>query len=217
VEKYNLDDKGGLFKFLAKSPQKVIKSGDGIELIHFSLFNHIKARVSEVSETSIRITSTDKTSDFVFNTEDHVVLYYNSGDFYVVTGIIGTLNKSDPLDMVIKVSKIEKLKDLIKEKRHCISLHATFKIIGVPEVKPAIVKNISFGGIKTDCFEDIMLEDIVEVTIYVDKANKLMYRGRIVKKNKIGSLFEYGIEYTDMTESSNKLLTRVMYDIDSLI
>jgi hypothetical protein len=217
VEKYNLDDKGGLFKFVAKSPSKIVKNGDSIELKHSSLFNYINAKVSEVNETSIRVESSDKTAEAVINYDEPVVLYYKSGDLYVITGEVGAVNRIEPLDLVIKVIKIEKLKDLVKEKKHCVSFHAMFKIIGVPEGRPAVVKNISFGGIKADCFEDIMLEDIVEVTIYVDKFNKLPFKGRIVRKNKVGNHNEYGIEYTELTESGNKVLTRVMYDIDSKI
>lgn len=217
MEKYNLDDKGGLFKFTAKSPMKIVKQGDEIEFKHFGIFNYIKAKVTEVNETSIRVLSSEKAADAGIAPNDHIMLYYSSGDIYVITGEIGTVNKQEPLDLTIKVVKIEKLKDNIKEKKHCVSMNSSFKIIGVPESKAAAVKNISFGGIKANCREDIMLEDLVEIMIYVDKNNKMPFKGRIVKKNKINDCFEYGIEYSEMTESSKKLLTRIMYDIDSRI
>jgi hypothetical protein len=214
VEKYNLDDKGGLFKFIAKSPSKIVKQGDGIELKHFGMFNYIKSKVSEVTETSIRVQSSEKSGDTGISPGDHVVLYYSSGDIYVVTGSVGTVNKLDPIDLTVKVVKIEKLKDMVKEKKHCISLNSSFKIIGVPDSKPAVATNVSFGGIKANCREDIMLEDIVEVTIYVDKNNRIQFKGRIVRKNKVGDINEYGIEFSEMTESNNKLMTRLMYEID---
>jgi len=217
VEKYNLDDKGGLFKFLAKSPSKIVKQGDNIELKHFSVYNYIKGRVSEVTESTIRVQSSDKTPEAVISPGEHIALYYTSGDIYVITGEVGTVNKTDPLDVIVKVIKIEKLKDLIKEKKHCVSINAIFKIIGVPDGKPAPVKNISFGGIKSNCKEDVMLEDIVDVTVFIDKMNKMPFKGRIVRKNRLSGFFEYGVEFTEMTETSNKLLTRIMYDIDSKI
>ncbi len=215
MEKYNLDEKGGLFKFVAKSPSKIVKQGDSIELKHFGIFNLIKATASDITETSFRIQSTDKAGDVKISTGDHVMLYYSTGDNYVITGEVGTANKLDPIDLVIKVVKIEKLKDLIKEKKYCVSLNANLKILGVTESKQAAVKNISFGGIKANCNEDIMLEDIIDVTVYVDKLNKMPFKGRIVRKNKIDSKYEYGIEYSEVTESSNKLLTRLIYDIES--
>lgn len=214
MEKYNLDDKGGLFKFVEKKASKVIKQGDQIELKHFAIFNYIKGTTSEPMDTTFRVQTSEKAADAGIAAGDPVVLYYTSGDIYVVTGEVGTVNKTDPLDLVIKVVKIEKLKDLVKEKKHCISMNSSVKIIGVPEGKPAHVKNISFGGIKADCREDIMLEDIVDITLYVDKMNKMPFKGCVVRKNKIGDVFEYGIEYIEMTESSNKLLTRIMYDIE---
>jgi hypothetical protein len=217
VEKYNLDDKGGLFKFIAKSPSKIVKQGDSIELKHFGTFNLIKATASDITETSFRIQSTDKIVDAKISTGDHVMLYYSTGDHYIISGEVGTVSKLDPIDLVIKVIKIEKFKDLIKEKKYCVSLNANFKIVGVPEPKQAAVKNISFGGIKADCNEDIMMEDIIEVTIYVDKLNKMPFKGRIVRKNKIDNKYEYGIEYSEVTESGNKLLTRLIHDIEGRI
>lgn len=217
MEKYNLDDKGGLFKFVAKSPSKIVKQGDGIEFKHFGIFNYLNAKVTEVTETSIKIQSADKITDAGISPNDHVALYYSSGDLYVVAGEVANVNKQDTLDITIKVVKIEKLKDLVKEKKHTVSMNSSFKIIGVPEGKHGTVKNVSFGGIKADCKEDIMLEDIVEITIYVDKNNRMPFKGRIVRKNKINDFYEYGVEFSEMTESSNKLLTRIMYDIDSKI
>ena len=62
-----------------------------------------------------------------------------------------------------------------------------------------------------------MLEDVIEVTAYIDKNNKLPFKGRVVRKNKLDNKFEYGVEYSEMTESSNKLLTRLIYDIESRV
>lgn len=217
MEKYNLDDKGGLFKFIAKSPSKIVKQGESIELKHFGMFNLIKATASDITETSFRIQSSEKAVDTVISTGDQVMLYYSTGDNYIISGELEKVNKLEPIDLIIKVIKIEKFKDLIKEKKYCVSMTAAFKIVGVPESKQAIVKNISFGGIKADCTEDIMMEDIIEVTMYVDKNNKLPFKGRIVRKNKIDNKFEYGVEYTEMMESSNKLLTRTIHDIEGRI
>ena len=50
----------------------------------------------------------------------------------------------------------------------------------------------------------------------MDKINKLSFKGRIVRKNKLGSEIEYGIEYTDFTETNNKLLTRCLYQFETL-
>ena len=214
MEKYNLDDKGGLFRFNEKKPSKVIKQGESIEIKHFAIFNYIKGTTSEVTDTSLRVQTAEKAADAGIAAGDPIVLYYTSGDIYVVTGEVGVVNKADPLDITIKVSKIEKLKDLVKEKKHCVSMNSTIKIIGIPEGKPAHVKNISFGGIKADCREDIMLEDIVEITIYINKMLKMPFKGSVVRKNKNGEFFEYGIEYIEMMESSSKALTGIMYDID---
>lgn len=217
MEKYNLDDKGGLFKFLVKSPSKVVKNGDEILLRHFSSANNIKSTVTNVSESSIRIVLKEKVPEINLSPSDHVALYYKPGnEYFVVTAEVLSVERNDPLETSLKVSKIEKLKDLIKEKKHCVSLPSNIKIIGVQDTKPAVVKNISFGGVKINCREDIMLEDMIDITVMMDKINKMSFKGRVVRKNSIGSLFEYGIEYTDLTESSNKLLTRCIHDFETM-
>lgn len=216
MEKYNLDDKGGLFKFVEKKASKVVKQGDAIELKHFALSSAVKAKISEVSESTIRIQAGDKAGDAAISQNDHVILEYSpSGETFVVTGEIGTVNSKDPIDLTVKVVKIEKLKDLVKEKKQYVSLPSTVKIIGVPDGKPASVKVLSFGGVKINCNEDIMAEDIIELTVNLDKASKMNFKGRVVRKNKLGNLFEYGIEYTEVGESCNRAITHSMYDYEN--
>jgi len=218
MEKYNLDDKGGLFKFVEKRPAKVVKSGDNIELKHFSFLGSLNASILEVGESTIRIELKEKSADFNPSPGDPVVLNYKpSNDVFVVTAEIASIDKTDPIQLSIKVSKIEKYKDLVKEKKYCVAFPAQIKIIGVPESKFAAVKNISFGGIKVNCREDIMLEDIVDATVSIDKANKISFKGRIVRKNKLQDCFEYGIEYTEMTDTNSKLLTRLMYEFETKV
>lgn len=217
MEKYNLDEKGGLFKFVEKKPSKVVKSGDAIEMKHFNFPAFCKFSVLNVGEMDMKIQCKEKIADPGISAGDHAVLHYRpSNETFVVTADIAAVDKADPIEVTVRVSKIEKLKDLIKDKKYCVSLPASVKIIGVPESKFAAVKNISFGGIKANCKEDIMLEDMIDVTVSVDKMNKMTFKGRVVRKNKLNDLFEYGIEYAEMTESSNKVLTRCMYDFENM-
>lgn len=216
MEKYNLDDKGGLFKFVEKKASKVLKNGDSIELKHFQLPGVVKARISDVTESTFRLQSDTRAPDAVITQNDHVILeYVNSGNTYVVTGAVNTVNGKEPADVMINVVKIEKLKDLIKEKKLYVSLPASIKIIGVSEPKNATVSVISFGGVKFFSREDIMNEDIIEMTYFFDKATKMNFKGKIVRKNKIDTGFEYGLEYAEVVESYNKVLTRLMYDYEN--
>lgn len=217
MEKYNLDEKGGLFKFNVKSPAKVVKKGDGIELRHFGVFNPVKASVSDVTESTVKVQSKEKIPEISFSPGDPIVLNYNpSGDFFVVTGEVASVDGKDPLEATVKVAKIEKLKDLVKEKKYCVSLTGSVKIIGVPESKFAAVKNISFGGIKVNCKEDIMMEDIIDTTILLDKTNKMSFKARVVRKNKLNDSYEYGLEYSEIPESSSKLLHHLMYQLETM-
>lgn len=218
MEKYNLDDKGGLFKFVEKRPAKVMKVGDSIEMKHFNNPCPMKASIMEIGENTIRVELKDKIMDLNLAPEDHVVLNYKpSGELFVVTGEIASQDSIDPVRTTVKVVKIEKMKDLVKEKKYCVSYPAQLKIIGISESKFAAVKNLSFGGIKANCREDIMMEDTVDATVLIDKANKMSFKGKIVRKNKFNNFFEYGIEFSEMTETGSKQLTRSMYEFESMI
>jgi hypothetical protein len=58
---YDLDEKGGLFGlFGVKSVTKLMKKGDGVELRHYNSFDYFKAKVTELSDNSIRIESVSR-------------------------------------------------------------------------------------------------------------------------------------------------------------
>jgi len=211
VEKYNLDDKGGLFKFLVKNPNKLVKANDKIEMLHFSSFNPIRGTVQEVTDTAIKIKFTDPAADFGGTAGEHVILSYNPDESYVVTGDIGSVDSRNPLQITVKVHKIEKLKDLKKEKKLCVSLPGFVKIIGVAENRPIAVKNIGMGGIKFNAHDDILMEDFIEATVNLDKATKLSLKGRVIRKNKLNDLYEYGLEVEEMTESNIKTLNNAVF------
>lgn len=213
MEKYNLDDKGGLFKFVEKKASKVLKNGDPIELKHFQLPGAIKGKVSDVTESTFRLQADVKAPDAVISLNDHVALeYVSSGTTYEVTGTVNAVNGKDPVDVIINLIRIEKLKDIAKEKKYYVSLSASVKIIGVAEPKNACITAISLGGIKMYCNEDLMNEDIIEITYYIDKNTKMNFKGKIVRKNKVNDTFEYGLEYAEVGESYNKVITRILYD-----
>lgn len=218
MEKYNLDDKGGMFRFLGKSPVKIVKNGEPIEFKHASNHTMAKAVVLDVSEHSLKVQLKDRIASEGIAVEDHIVLNYNpSSDFMVITGEVGSIDRTDPLEITVKVVKIEKLKDLIKEKKCCVGLQGTFKIIGIADGKPVTVKAISLGGIKANCREDIMMEDVVDIMIQVDKINKMNFKGRVVRKNRVGNNNEYGIEYTDIGESTLKHVHHLLYQYESMV
>lgn len=206
---YDLDEKGGLFGiFSIKSPTKIIKKGDVVDLKHYSTFSLIKAEVLEVTEDSMKIQLKDIPAELKCIKDDHVVLYNKSSELCVLNGTIDAVHSESPFQATVKIGRIERVKDEAKSEKFSDSLPSSLKVIGIPESVPAVVKKLSLGGIKINCREDIVLEDTIDVTVTLDKANKLIFKGRIVKKNKLNNLFEYGIEILEMPETTIKNLHR---------
>lgn len=205
---YNLDDKGGLFGAFGgvKSPSKIMKSGDNVDFKHYSMFNFIKADVLEVTDSTIKVQSKENTSDKTFSPNDPIVINFTSGELYVISGDIATVHNSNPLEFTIKVAKIEKMKDLKKSEKFYVSIGGNIKAIGVSETVPAYAKHISISSIKFNCKLDIMMEDIIDVNMVLDKNSKINCKGVVVRKNKLGDIFEYGVEFCEVPESSSKNL-----------
>jgi hypothetical protein len=212
---YNLDEKSGFMgMFSIKSASKIIKKNDSIDFKHFNLFDFVKATVLEVNENSLKVHSNDKTPDINAFPGDHIVLNFSQGDeVYVLSGNITSIDSVDPLEFVLNVKKIDKLKDLRKLERFCVSLKADIKMIGVTETRFGIVKNLSLAGAKINCKDDIMMEDTVEITIRLDKVNKCIFKGRVVRKNTIDNYFEYGMEISEMTETYTKNLYHFIFTL----
>lgn len=207
MKSYDLDDKTGLFgTFMTKNPTKLLRIGDDVEFKHFALFNLIKAFPVEVNENSIKIQAKEAVAAPNIKPGDHVVVNFTSGEMYVLSGEIESVDKLDPLEVTIKINKIEKMKDFRKGEKFAVSLSASIKIIGIAESVPAVAKNISFGGAKINCKEEIMQEDVVEITITIDKSTRYGFKGRVVRKNKVTDYFEYGLEITEITETNLKNL-----------
>lgn len=207
---YDLDEKkGGLLGlFSIKSPSKIIKTNDSIELKHFGSFDLIKATVLESGENSVKIRSKDTVQDASLSKGDHVVLYFTSNESYVLSGEIDSIDSADPLEAVITVRKIEKTRNAKKNQRVPVCMQTSLKVIGIQENIPAVAKDISFNGVRLNCKEDIMLEDFIDVTVLLDNTNKYVFKGRVVRKNPLADCTEYGIEVHEIGESSVRNLTR---------
>jgi hypothetical protein len=209
---YNLDEKSGLFgMFNVKTPTKVLKKDDKVELKHYGMFSCIKSQVLDVSDNEIKLQAGEKLPELsVFPGDPVVITFTYAQELYVVGGEIDQIQQLDPLVVSIKPVKIEKMKDSRKCERYFVSLAGDIKVVGIQESIFAIVKNVSLSGIKINCKVDILMEGFIDVVVRVDKANKLVFKGRVVRKSKLRDFFEYGIEIQEIAESSSKILHSVI-------
>jgi hypothetical protein len=205
MQEYNLDEKSGFMGMFGgiKSASKVLKKDDIVDFKHYSSFNFVKASILDINENTIKIHLEEKFSEAnVFPGDPIVFNFTNSQELYVIGGEIEQIILLDPFEAKIKACKIEKMKDSKKSQRYIISLAAEMKVVGISDNVFAAVKNISLGGIKMNCKVDILMEDITDVNLKFDKTNKLSFKGKIVRKNRIGDFFEYGVEIHDISETN---------------
>jgi hypothetical protein len=142
---------------------------------------------------------------------DPVVLDYTAHkDRFIICGEVSAVDAFPPYKMDLKMERIENIKELRKHKRYFVSQYANLRMGQDGEPKTCIIKNISFSGVKLNCKEDIMLEDILDATIYVEKNVKFTFKGKTVRKTRLNDCYEYGLEIYEITETNLLSLHRFL-------
>ncbi|NSW92233.1 MAG: PilZ domain-containing protein [Firmicutes bacterium] len=216
MEKYNLDEKGGLSKLFKKKPSKVLLKDDTIEFKHFSSFNSVKMRILDVTDSTVKLEAIEKNPELNLSPDENVVMtYFSDKDYYVISGQVASIEKDDPLELTVNIHNVDKTKDLRKQNKRYVSFPGTISLVGASDESKSsvIIKVIGLRAIKVDCKDELQIGNKVNVFANVDKKNKLSFKGEIVRKNKIGNLFEYGIEVREITESNSKLMHRCVSDL----
>jgi len=217
MTRYNLDGDAGLFNvFGSRNHTKVIKLGSGVDIKHFKVFEYINAEVLDKEDDVIKLEAKDVLKETLFFPGDHVVINYsNTNELYVMDGSVNHVYDISPLLIDVRINKVEKLKDLRKHERFYVSLMANIRVCGTSKLVFAVVKNMSSGGIKINCSDQLTKEDVLEVEILLDRTNKLVFSGSVVRTNKMSDYFEYGIEIRGISENNLKCLYHYLKWLDS--
>jgi len=204
---YNLDDKTGLLSVFTKASLKVIKVSSDISMKHYNVYNNLVAIVESVSDPIIKLSIKENNKDLSLSPRDIIVLSYSDdNEVYLVSASIVSIEDDEPYQFTVSTIKIEKLKDLRKAERFFISNAAYIKVQGILEPIFGIATNISVTGIKIVCNINLLMEDIMDITLMIDKKQKVMFRGKIVRKNKFMDLYEYGFEIYELSEDNRRNL-----------
>ncbi|NMB34206.1 MAG: PilZ domain-containing protein [Clostridium sp.] len=208
MSRYNLDEGSGILSLLTmKNIMKHIKLGSGIDVKHFKTYEYINSVILDRKDNTLKLEMKDNTQETLFFPGDHVVLNYSAdNELFVMNATIFHVYSINPVIMDVEVVRTESLKNLRKHERYYVSLMANIRVYGSDKPFFAVVKNMSSGGIKINCDERLTTEDILEVEIILDRTNKLVFSGTVVRTNKLGGYFEYGIEIRGISESNIKCL-----------
>lgn len=208
MEKYTLDQKGGISKLFRKKPSKILLKDDTIEVVHFSSFNSVRMLITDLSDTTIKLRVAEENPDLQVSSEDAIVLtYFSDKGYYTISGNISSIEEQDPLEITVNVAGYGRSKDLVKENIRYVSYLGTMSSSKAADPKPtAVIKVIGLRAIKVDCKEEFQVGNKVDVTANLDKRSKLFFTGEIVKKQKLGNYIEYGIVVKEITESNSRLM-----------
>lgn len=190
--------------FGAATPSKILKENEKVDLKHFNFHEYIKGTIFNVNDNLVVIRSSFNANDSGISTKDPITLNYCvNNEVYVINCEVQFVNSLNPLDLLVKCDKMDKFKNMRKNNRYYVSLVSEMKRSGSDKGSFAVVKNLSLGGAKFNSKEDVNLNDSINLTINLDKNLKFSTRGTTVRKNFIDAeTSEYGIEFTDLTESN---------------
>ena len=203
LDKKTLDDS----LFIEKNLNEMVKVGTGLELKHTNMFEYLNASVLEKDQNTLRLVAKELVQETFFFPGDCVAINYSDTDeLFAISGEITNINSLNPLDLIVKTTCIEKIKDLRKYERYYVSLKADMDVPGFSDKLFVVVKNMSSGGIKINCSEYVSLDEVVKVEIILDRINKLFFKGAIIRRSRVNGYYEYGIEIREISESNYKCL-----------
>jgi|LSQX01.3.fsa_nt_gb hypothetical protein len=219
MSNYDLD-KGSGFSLLNlfgnKNLTRMIIEDSNVDIKHYKMFEYLNGRVMENENNTLKLRVKEFLNETFVFPDDHVIINYSDvKELYVLSGTVSYVFSVSPLTINVEINSIEKLKNLRKHQRFYVSLMANIKVQGFLTPVFAVVKNISPGGIKVNCSETLIPEDILEVEVILDRTNKLVFKGAVVRKSRIKDYYEYGIEIQGMTEANVKCLHHYLNWLDS--
>ncbi|MFZ5987005.1 MAG: PilZ domain-containing protein [Bacillota bacterium] len=123
-------------------------------------------------------------------------------------GEIVKISPEFPSYITINISSVRELKNSRVFPRHDVYLASTIKTSDLQKEYFAIIHNVSLVGMafySRDHFEPG--EKQLELSIYLPNKKIIIAKGRITRKIPQNSFIDYGMQYTEMSEESNNILS----------
>lgn len=211
MEKYNFDDKGGLFAMKVKKPSKILSKEEHVSMMHFNYPKLFKMKIESFDDTSVVLEPAEDIPDLNFSQDDHVVLnYFADNTSYVMPGHIVGLEPGDSCRVTVSIRRVRKGRDMIKQQKKYVSYGGKLSPHDRWDRKDdMVIEAVCPKGIRVYSPGEYGVGDTVEVFAPVGDLGKLSYRGRIARKDRMNSQNRYVIEIDQITESNARLLNAI--------
>jgi hypothetical protein len=214
MEKYNLDDKGGLFNFTAKKPSKVLAKEESIVMKHFNYPGQVKMKIVDFDDTSAELESTQDIPGLDIQEEDHVVLsYFSNNTSYIMPGNVVKFEPGNPWKVTVSIRKVRKSKDLFKELKTYVSYSGSISQDDIEKKDKIIIEAVCTKAVRLYTKSDHRTGDVVNISSVIGRSGKLNFKGKIAKTEKKGSYNQYVVEVDQITESNAKLLNSMITEV----
>lgn len=196
---------------------EIFKINDTIQFKHHEMHDFVSTKIINVDETTVTVRFVESFLGLNFFPKDHILLVCTFCDeIYLVDGKIEFIQALSPYEISIKIEKIIRRKALRKSKRFFVNLIAEIhpsKDTGARNVF-VIVKNISISGFKINSKDDINLNELLAITISIDKYHKFICTAKVIRKNPLKDFYEYGIKILEISDSNLLILEHYINEMN---
>lgn len=169
-----------------------VKPGDKVLMRHYSGINPIKCVAASIENGAVSIRPIKESSMLNFKEGDPLVLGYEADyQVHIVGGCINSVNTNESL-LLLSIDKGDLSSEKRNYKRFPVSLYADLRVKNVNERYNVIIKDISDYGMRIFAKKELMVNQMVELDIYLERA-MLFLNANIVRKTARQHNFEYGL------------------------
>lgn len=198
-------------------PPKIISIGKTIKAKHYNMLDFSSCKVEDIKNSYITITFVESYLHLNFFPHDPIILSTPSIDneIYRVTGEVFSVKSLNPLEIIVKVCKVETRENLRISDRFTVSLKGTLTSPSTSTSDFAIVKNISEKGFKLNSKINYEINEVLSFSTTLDSLYKISCMTKILRKNKFDNFYVYGVEITDISNENNKILKNYLNKLEN--
>lgn len=172
------------------------KAENSVSICHYSTVNPFKCEIIKTDDDTLTIKLVKQFAFLDFLEGDPAVIIIKEREkvYNIGCNIISIKPKENIL--VLRIDSLEPEAEQRRHERHPVSLYADVRLKGKDRKYIAIVKDISFFGMKIFCKESFDLDETLQMDLYMQQ--KIIFiRAIVLRKTAYPHYYEYGlrIEY----------------------
>ncbi len=181
-----------------------------VHIRHYNLPHSTCCEVITSNKEKIIIKLDSQYSAVDFFPKDPIILNTLDIDnnIFLINGEIESVHHLIPPEFVVRILKIETKENIRKNERFFVSLkcHINNDSGDNLNVKFCIIRNISLSGFKITSKDNYEINEIIYMSVIIDRLYGFVCKSKILRKNKLDNYFVYGLEIAEIAPNDRLVL-----------